>query len=240
MDPIFVTSLQKTGTNLVKQPFGEWVTWIGYIDGLSYADMMDDIIKVRPQNLMPREEALEKFDGFLTDVWISHLPWDQELYDIMEENGVRYVFNIRDPRDMAVSQMFSCMNNPNTRANFTYKDGTILTEKEDMLLWIIKSLRPRWEAFMPWLEHADFVMRYEHLRTRPVGTLGMMYRALDIPGHKHQLGLPNDAAARIIPANSPTFRKGGIGEWKEYFKEEHLYLYNDTMGDIHKELGYAR
>jgi len=42
----------------------------------------------------------------------------------------------------------------------------------------------------------------------------------------------------INPANSHTFRKGQVGEWKEVFTEEHKELIKSVAGKLLIDLGY--
>ena len=49
-----------------------------------------------------------------------------------------------------------------------------------------------------------------------------------------------DFVAASLFGDTPTFRKGQIGAWKEYFTEEHKQLIKETMGNELIELGYEK
>jgi len=207
---IFATTMQKSGTNLLAQLIGNG-HYLPYARGHVYKNI--GIATIRPENLMEEGELIDvlyRFSGFL----YGHLPFDEKFVEPIFSTKTYFIQLIRDPRDIAVSQLHMIFKNPNARGNWLYPDGSRLSDHTDPLLKIIGALPQRWASFLP----------------KDIG-----------PWYCYKLNLGDDIGAwmlRIKPHTSPTFRRGIVGEWKETFEPHHVKEFERIMKPTMERLGY--
>ncbi len=187
-------------------------------------------------------------DGQFVTAHCVHTP---ELADLLREQGMRTVCILRDPRDVAVSQMhyikrlkkhpvhegFAALPTDGERLMFSIRGGEL--GGREML-----SLDERYRRFSGWAsEEGAVVVRFEDLvGPRGGGSAGAQRRAVGkVAAH---LGVAADEAtlARVgegIFGEGQTFRKGMIGGWREEFSAEHERAAEEVAGPLLAELGYA-
>jgi hypothetical protein len=180
---------------------------------------------------------------------MTHMPFDAEYPAALARCGVKTVFLIRDPRDVAVSQAhfvsskedhwlhqtFASRSNFNERLRLTI-DG----DEEAGLL----PASERLDASAGWLDAADVVIRFEDLIGRAAGgrderqleTLRALYRGLGLPTDDVFLA---SLAGKLFSSNSPTFRRGAIGQWRKEFDAETLKLFKTAVGVQIDRYGYG-
>ncbi|MBN2499199.1 MAG: hypothetical protein JXB38_00450, partial [Anaerolineales bacterium] len=103
-------------------------------------------------------------------------------------------------------------------------------------------IRARFAPYMPWLERPEvLLLRFEDFITQPRVALGQVF------DHAVQCGFVTQVSreqaidtllSRIQPKNSPTFRSGKVGGWKEHFTAAHKALFKEVSGDLLVRLGY--
>lgn len=230
--------MQKSGTNLLMQILDQ-PPWFTYVAGHTYLEKMNDLIhQIRPAALVSIDDSLSILRNFGNGL-MGHLPYDDKfseaLFSVPETKLIQL---IRDPRDVAVSHLHSLAMFPDSNINFRYRDGLSLSQKEDPLLWIIRSLPLRWGAFLPWTEkEMSYVIRFEDLIENKQETVSALW--VELGGSRNMGCDAAEAIRRIKPATSITFRKGIVGDWRNEFKLRHAQEYGRLMGDIHEEMGYA-
>ena len=187
-------------------------------------------------------------DGQFVTAHCVHTP---ELAGLLREQGMRTVCILRDPRDVAVSQMhhikqrkqhpvhegFAALPTDGERLMFSIRGGEL--GGREML-----SLDERYRRFSGWAsEEGAVVVRFEDLvGPRGGGSAGAQRRAVGkVAAH---LGVAADEAtlARVgegIFGEGQTFRKGMIGGWREEFSAEHERAAEEVAGPLLAELGYA-
>jgi hypothetical protein len=121
--------------------------------------------------------------------------------------------------------------------NYVFADGTRLADRIDPLGDLIKISRARWTNYMPWLAEADLVIHYEEMRALPLDTCRLILAAAGT--EVLRVGNAEGMLKRLDPSISPTFRKGGTGDWQELFTTQHMKMYSDQMSDMHEALGYG-
>lgn len=183
------------------------------------------------------------------EVVMAHLPFDPAYTESAARRGVRVVFMVRDPRDVVISQVRYVTGRTDHWAHglFTAKDGT----HEQLRLAIAgdpvgrprRSLDDRLAEYEGWLDAATYVLRFEDLvgvrgggdATRQRDSLGGLFRAIGLPADP----VREEAIARaLFSADSPTFRKGTIGQWREVFDDELRDLAKDVAGARLRRFGY--
>ena len=234
---IFATTMQKSGTNLLAQLIGNG-HYLPYARGHVYKNI--GIATIRPENLMEEGELIDvlyRFSGFL----YGHLPFDEKFVEPIFSTKTYFIQLIRDPRDIAVSQLHMIFKNPNARGNWLYPDGSRLSDHTDPLLKIIGALPQRWASFLPWMDYDwNHVVRFEDLIKYPGSVAERLIKDIG-PWYCYKLNLGDDIGAwmlRIKPHTSPTFRRGIVGEWKETFEPHHVKEFERIMKPTMERLGY--
>lgn len=237
---IFAVTFQKCGTHLLKAILKN-PPHLPYVKGFGYSDILKrvPVHEIDPGALIDKETAITLLSDF-SGIRNGHLPYDSEFERAIRLNDGKILFLIRDPRDAVVSQMYHARDRPDYASNLMFLDGRPLNDRDDPLLWLIMGLEERWRAFLPWLDRADAVVRFEGLVESPHMEIGKIWDILGIEGITDLgLGSIRDAVSRIDPSKSPTFRVGKVGTWREHFKPHHTDIFNLYMGDIMRRLGYT-
>lgn len=159
---------------------------------------------------------------------------------------------IRDPRDMLVSHVFYATTmHSGHRMHQYYKS---LDNFDDCLKVAIHginknglklpSVRERYESMTEWFEQPPvMVIRFEDLINNRKQTINAMLDHLGSSGYESKL--PRELAvqriiAAIKPQRSGTFRKGIVGDWRNYFKEEHKRLFQENAANLLIRFGYEK
>src|ERR671912_191680 len=163
----------------------------------------------------------------------AHCIYTPELADIFRQQGMRTVCILRDPRDVAVSQMHYIKQLENHFAHEGYM--ALPSDSERLLLAIrggelggrrLQSLDERYRQFLKWgRDGGAAVAKFEDLvGTKGGGSEEAQRLAVErVAGH---LGVEVDEATmRAVEeglfGGGRTFRKGQIGGWREGVLAEH-------------------
>ncbi len=186
-------------------------------------------------------------DGQFVTAHCVHTP---ELAGLFRELGMRTVCILRDPRDVAVSQLhhikkrkqhpvhreFVALGSDGERLMFSIRGGEL--GGREML-----SLDERYRRFSGWAaEEEAVVVRFEDL-VGPEGGGSAEAQRLAVGRVAAHLGVGADeeTLARVgegIFGTGQTFRKGMIGGWREEFTAEHERAAEEVVGPLLVELGY--
>jgi hypothetical protein len=180
----------------------------------------------------------------------AHCIYTPELADLFQEGGMRVVCILRDPRDVAVSQMHYLKQLKNHFAHEGYM--ALPSDRERLLVSIrggeldgrrLQSLAERYRQFLSWERDGGAVMvKFEDL----VGTKGggsEEAQRLAVERVARHLGVAaEEGTLRRVEKDlfgvGRTFRKGQIGGWREEFSAEHEEAVKEVMGSLLVELGY--
>lgn len=183
-------------------------------------------------------EQLEEFEGWR----FGHISYLPEFAEALQQQRTKVLFNVRDPRDVVVSEYYNILKKTKKGAgqalwNFIMDDGVSILDSGDPIKYLITFASCRWPNWLGWMSH-DFVytVKYEDLRLSGIETLGKIREFL-APEIKIDVA-KIFSRLKPEPMNS-TFRKGIPGEWKDVFTNEHKALADDLLGDIIEELGYV-
>jgi len=187
-------------------------------------------------------------DGQFVTAHCVHTP---ELAALLRELGMRTVCILRDPRDVAVSQLyhikqrkqhpvheaFAGLGSDGERLMFSIRGGRL--GGREML-----PLDERYRRFSGWAEdEGAVVVRFEDL-VGPEGGGSAEAQRLAVGRVAAHLGAGADEGtlARVgegIFGSGQTFRKGMIGGWREEFTAEHERAAEEVVGPLLEELGYG-
>ena len=180
----------------------------------------------------------------------AHCVYTPELAGLFDEGGMKTVCILRDPRDVAVSQMHYLKRLKN---HFAHEEYVALpTDRERLLVSIrggelggrkLKSLAERYGRFLGWERDGGAVMvKFEDL-VGPGGGGSVEAQRLAVGRVAAHLGVPVDErAVDLVGENlfgvGRTFRKGQVGGWREEFSDEHERAAREVAGPLLVELGY--
>jgi sulfotransferase 6B1 len=199
---------------------------------------------------LQRRGGAERFLAKLApgQVVMAHLRFDPDLPDVLARLRIRPVFMVRDPRDVVVSQVRYATGR---RDHWAHDLFVSLPPRERLRLAIVgdrdgglRSLAERLAAYEGWLLSDVAIVRFEDLvgaegggdRSRQRDTVGELYRRLGIAA---DAALVDSVCERLFSSESPTFRKGTIGQWRDVFDDDLTALVRDVAGEELARYGYA-
>jgi hypothetical protein len=180
----------------------------------------------------------------------AHCIYTPELADLFRQQGMRTVCILRDPRDVAVSQMYYLKQLENHFAHEGYM--ALPSDHERLLVSIrggelgghkLQSLDERYRQFLRWeRDGGAALVKFEDL----VGTKGggsAEAQRLAVERVARHLGMEVEEGTRGVVEEGlfgvgRTFRKGQIGGWREEFSAEHERAVKEVAGSLLVELGY--
>ena len=182
----------------------------------------------------------------------AHCVYSPELASLFAGERMRVVCILRDPRDVAVSQMhyikqkkrhpihdaFMALPSDNERLLVSIRGG--LLGKRTLL-----SLDERYRQFLGWQDDENaIVVKFEDL-VGPRGGGSAEAQRRTVERVARHLGVPLDEETVVSPSIEEglyglgrTFRKGQIGGWRSEFSEEHTQAAREVAGPLLVELGY--
>lgn len=183
----------------------------------------------------------------------AHFTPRAELFETLERLGYKTVNIIRDPRDTVVSSTHYLAH---LKRHFLHERIIDeFPETEGRLMGVIQglpangerglpSVGSRLRRYMQWIGRPGVhVCRFEDLvGERGGGSAERQLRAIEAIGA--HIGRPlgpgqaEGIASRTWSQKSSTFRKGVIGDWRNYFTEEHKQAFKEQAGAELVHLGY--
>ncbi len=175
----------------------------------------------------------------------SHLPFSEDLRELLLAHEIRTVTVIRDPRDVYLSAALYMAHMDTTHPGHAYfaslEDDTA---RIDAALrgveGVISPLAETLEKFAGWLSYRNgLIVRFEDIVGSPEtrnSALKSMATYLGLPFHE---GILCTADRYIGKPGNLTFRKGKAGEWRERFNAEQIEMVNNSAGNLIKLFGYA-
>ena len=174
----------------------------------------------------------------------------------MTAANVRTICIIRDLRDVAVSLAYYLAKKKNQHRLQHYFE---LLDSDDArfmaaILGASHKLFPDCSspntlgefamAFLPWLKDPNcLTIRFEDLigsngeksDQRQLEAIQAMINYLDLDVSQENI---IHVSKQLFSRNSPTFRKGQIGDWQNYFSKEHKQVFKDVAGEALIKFGY--
>jgi sulfotransferase 6B1 len=193
-------------------------------------------------------------DGLLAkvrpgEVIASHLRFDPAFLDVADRRGVAVVFLVRDPRDLVISQANYVSRRSDHRFNRLFAQRAGFRERLELAIagdpeHGLRSVGERLQVYEGWLRSNALVVRFEDLvgaggggdADRQAEAVRAIYRHIGMP-----IGdaFVTEMCGRLFSPESPTFRKGAIGQWRDLFDRELEELFDRTAGDMMRVYGYG-
>jgi hypothetical protein len=179
-------------------------------------------------------------------VLVSHLHHRPEYRAALVASGVRCLFLVRDPRDLLVSQAHYIAAERGHHLHHLFAGQPTLHDRLRLAIsgdvrYGLPSIGRRLDDFAGWLDDSDLVVRYEDLvggdaaYDRQRSTICKLYEVLGMPQSEEFIGWLQE---RLRSRVSPTFRRGGTGEWREHFTDDTEALFRRAAGPVIERYGY--
>jgi hypothetical protein len=240
-------SFPKSGTHLLDQVLLGFSRFAPFSRRLRsfYAEYEGDSGRKRPPEL-----ALAWLDSLRPrDVVSAHLFARPEVVARAIGRGFVSYFIFRDPRDVVVSHAFYVSDMEAGHVHHEYY--TSLPDLDSRLKASIlgradidvefPDVAARFAPYAEWLDLPQVLkIRFEDLVIDRPRTLGVILDHLlaHVPLPARREAALEALESAVDPRRSPTFRSGRTGEWKKYFKPEHVRLFKSVAGDLLIRLGY--
>ncbi len=187
------------------------------------------------------------------DVAYGHLHARPPVVEALCRPGVAPYFIYRDPRDVVVSHVHYVTEMAPDHVHHAYYRHELQNFDQRLRVSMLgrpdleipfPDIRARFEPYLGWLDRPEVLaLRFEDfVSDRDETLLQVLNQArarglVTAVGRDHALEVLN---AAIRPSQSPTFRSGTIGKWRQAFTEEHKSIFKDVAGDLLIRLGYEK
>lgn len=178
----------------------------------------------------------------------SHLHFTRERLETVRQQGIRPVFMIRDPRDVAISEHLFIRNNDK---HYLHELFVSEPDMESCLRMTISghppsnypSIAERLAKYVGWFNKDSLVIRFEDLvgsrgggdKERQFETLRSLFNHVGIRIEDKEL---EQLSSRIFSEVSPTFRKGKVGGWEIAMSDDIKELFREVAGKTLIQYGY--
>ena len=233
---VLLISIPKTGTHLLEK------TIINVSDKINWSYYNADILNISPTLY---DISLNNLDASLNldknHFLYGHLNYKESYEKILLDKKIIIFFNIRDPRDQAVSHAYWQKDLPESFPHaITMKFNNVLTD-------LIKDIDNYYNFWLSWMNYPyALTVRFEDLVGSKGGGDDAQQLATVKAIAKHVSVELSEQRAQEIAANlfgdntRFTFRKGQIGAWKHEFTQEHKELFKQYGGELLIKLGYEK
>ena len=168
---------------------------------------------------------------------------------------------IRDGRDVAVSKAYHLFNHPEISDQFKSDKSTIedlakfqanpnfFKENKDRLLACEEIFRDTATIWKATIEHNERMkvefpevgihdVKYEDAHADTNGTRRKMYKFFDVDPDLADKLTPKTRPGFKVEKPKHFFRKGSVGDWKNYFTDQNKAIFKEVAGKTLIELGY--
>ena len=181
---------------------------------------------------------------------VAHLSFTPDTLEAIETRDIRCIFLIRDPRDIVISQTFYISRNKKHPLHRVFRSQTNFKDKlrlavEGHAKGGLPSIGRRLEHFAGWLESGCLVVRFEDLigpqgsgdKSKQLKTLRSIYDFIEVDVDEDRI---ISISHQLFSNISPTFRKGAVGQWKQYFDAETKKMFKAVAGKALIQYGYEK
>lgn len=247
--PVIANSFPKSGTHLLLQILEalpcvtNYGTFITTMPALRYRELSQERLKRSITNIVPSE---------IIPAHLFYAPvYDDEL---VKRNCVHF-FIYRDLRDVVISEAYYLTYQYRIHRMHSYYAKSLANMEDRILTAILGVTEPgfpydypniakRFARYQGWLKSSHvFPVKFEDLVSGQLNaTLCCIVKffaehcaaEFDIDEVSERL------ASNINPANSPTFREGKVGGWKNMFTEKHKEHMKSIAGELLIQLDYEK
>lgn len=251
MPVLFGNSFPKSGTHLLTQILAGFTHL-----GPAVESGLPPVLTFEGESGRPRPLAAIRADLARLlpgDIAYGHLHALPEIVQALCRDGVAPYFIYRDPRDVVVSHVFYVTDINSRHAHHDYYANELKNFDQRLEVSILgrpkldhpfPDIRSRFDPYLPWLERTEVLtLRYEDLLQDARGQLARIFDHAVSGGfmYRGERAAAIEALSRSIqPVESPTFRSGKAGGWRQHFTSVHKQVFKNTAGDLLTRLGYEQ
>ncbi len=172
---------------------------------------------------------------------MAHLPYHQEVSDIITNTNIKHIFIVRDPRDVLISQVKYIaeidLTHPAHELYATLSDEEKLMVSIQGKKGITTPIDIALAKYSPWISDKNcLVVKFEDL----IGSNGggdddTQKETVKKIAEYLELSLSGDEidmiAGHIFSRDTITFRKGTCGDWVNEFKVQHIEAFRGIVSD---------
>ena len=225
---LFANSFPKSGTHLLTQVLAGFAKFGPFhVTGLNAVTMFDGPTGT-PRPAKEIQMALARLRP--GDIGYGHLHATPDITAALCRDGVAPYFILRDPRDVVVSHVFYVTQLEPNHVHHRYYTEELNTFEERLSVSILgrpdfenpfPDIYGRFEPYIGWLDQPEMLLlRFEEFIFDRDETLEKVLNHAIRRGFTYSGDIDhavNALAKTIAPENSPTFRRGKVGGWKEHF-----------------------
>jgi hypothetical protein len=186
------------------------------------------------------------------DIGYGHVFAEPGLVAALCRPGVVSYFIYRDPRDVVVSHVHYVTEIWTSHVHHDYYANKLQNFDDRLRVSILgrpelteidfPGIHQRFAPYLGWQERAEVLsLRFEDFVEHKGETLErILSHALERGfGISTERGRALEILEKAIdPEQSPTFRSGKVGGWRQHFTPEHTALFKEVTGDLLVRLGY--
>lgn len=235
---VLINTIPKSGTNLISNTL-RYFPYLGrsLTKTIFIENGFDNFIYRKIENIKNGQYC------------VAHLPFNDKLNSILNKCNIKTIFMVRDPRDILVSYIkYVTEIDTKHKSHSYFKD---LKNDDDRLLAaingktnIVEPIKNILTKYSQWLTQSNcLTIKYEDLigekgggnRDIQKSTIKSIAAFLNIKITDLQI---EKIAFKIYSRKSPTFRRGQISDWKNYFNSNHIKTIKESSSNIFSTYGY--
>ncbi len=248
---LFTNSIPKSGTHLLTQIIAGFTALGPFVDSGLPAIVTYDGMNGRHRK--ETEILLDLKRLTAGDIAYGHLHATDHVLKVMTQERFASFLIIRDPRDILVSHVHYVTDLAPNHVLHNYYANELSTFEERLRTSIIglpdapfpfPDIGERLKPYLGWMERESvLVLKYEDLINQQFEAVSNIVEFVINRGFIPKVNVPEATEillAGIDPNRSPTFRKGGSGDWKEQVDAANRNLIKETAGHALIQLGYEK
>ncbi len=184
-----------------------------------------------------------------------HTKYSEENFKVIKKHVPKFIVTYRDLRDMCISRYFHIKADPKHRHHEFYNKASL----EDGIMHCIRIIEDEYVSWVKdWIDishkYKDMILtiKYEDLNRDPFHTLKKIMEFYNFDFNddfvsslassklKKEKNLAVELKKGFLGRLGSTARKGIIGDWKNYFNDNHKKKFKEIAGDLLIELGYEK
>jgi len=246
--PIYANAFHKSGSHLLLQIL------YGLMDIAPYRHL--EQAPIRMITAEGRKRTTQEVMRDLSKLHPGIIQWGYLSYNpefvnfFAQRSQIATLFIYRDPRDQLISSIFYAVDIHKKHAQHKYFSSITMDERIKTAiigrnvpgLEFLPNIRAQYENILGWVADPKVLsFKFEDLINSPSSQLERLLDHLQSKGLQIQASRETAIQTLLMaiqPENSPTFRKGKTGGWREHFTDEHIKIFKEITGDLLITLGY--
>tara|TARA_B100000886_G_C20406732_1_gene485149 strand:- start:750 stop:1589 length:840 start_codon:yes stop_codon:yes gene_type:complete len=180
---------------------------------------------------------------------MAHVDYNSEIAKLIEENNIKSILIIRDPRQIIISH-YKYVSYIDTTHPINDYFKSLKDDNERIMAvingipGIVEPIEDILNSYVGWMNDKNtLVVKFEDLIGEKGGgsdfsqheTIKNIYKHVDISLNISKI---KEIANKVFDTKSPTFRSGNVKSWNSQFSEKHKRILKNKIGSWLIEYGY--